>query len=244
MLCLDFETFLKWLFVTLRRQIIQDTNIQISTTQDRKWLELHMRYETLWGLRGTVLGTDDRKWLLSWRYGCGRLSQCLGPRVCLKWSLLQLGPQESVFITSISGGVHALLKFENPRVRRPPLRQSWGSRQGTPRTHNLLAWAVFSTLMCMGKSGELSWFLKSEPLLSSNHWSSTCGGGAQGVIFQTCLEDSDVLSELKTALRLSQGKNFTCFPGMLPQARVSQCTQQVFPSDLYWLRALPQYLGL
>lgn len=159
-----------------------------------------MRYETLWGLRGTVLGTDDRKWLLSWRYGCGRLSQCLGPRVCLKWSLLQLGPQESVFITSISGGVHALLKFENPRVRGPPLRQSWGSRQGTPRTHNLLAWAVFSTLMCMGKSGERSWFLKSELLLSSNHWSSTCGGGAQSVIFQTCLEDSDVLSELKTLL--------------------------------------------
>lgn len=28
-------------------------------------------------------------------------------------------------------------------------------------------------------------------------------GGAQGVIFQTCLEDSDVLSELKAALRLS-----------------------------------------
>ena len=197
------------------------------------------------GVSEVVFGTDDHKWLLSWRYGCGRLSQGLGPRVCSKWSLLQMGPQESVFITSISGGVHALLKFENPRVKGPTLRQSWGSQQGTPRTHNLLAWAVFSTLMHMGKSGELSWLLKSEPLLSSNHWSSTFGGGAQSVIFHTCLEDSDVLSELKTtALRLSQGKNFTCLPGMFPQARVWHCTRQVSPSDLYWLHALPQYLGL
>lgn len=193
------------------------------------------------GVSEVVFGTDDHKWLLSWRYGCGRLSQCLGPRVCLKWSLLQMGPQESVFITSISGGFMHSWNL----VRGPTLRQSWGSRQGTPRTHNLLAWAVFSTLMRMGKSGELSWLLKSEPLLSSSHWSSTFGGGAQSVIFQTCLEDSDVLSELKTtALRLSQGKNFTCLPGMLPQARVWQRTWQVSPSDLYWLRALPQYLGL